>query len=182
MNTLFMCVVLMCAGVSSASAGIFNAALDDIKSNTGFAVESAIPYTSVDWNRGSWAAGSAFPFFHVGSYIYVAGALSKDISDSSGRSEMLTGFRLNKLTRPLAVKALDTMTFGNLDKVAFLEYLAKSTSVGATVGHDFSYEEKKKVVFNSYGLFFGFEVMFGDNGNVVSASATSSRRPGVRIR
>ena len=156
MKNVVLAVVLACVGGSSAYAGpldFITPVIEDIKTNTALQVESAIPYAAVDWKRGEWAAGSAVPFFHIGSYLYFAGALSKDLSGDTGRAELLNGIRLNKLTRPLAVKALNAVTFGNLDKVSFLEYLAEATSVGVTAGHDFSYAEKKRVVINSSEAF-----------------------------
>jgi hypothetical protein len=180
MKKVVLGLILALGGVPTAHAGLLDLQtyvdfgkhlVEDVKTNTGIKIERAIPYTSVDWERGEWAAGSAFPFAHIGSYWWFGGALSKDISDANGRAELVNGIRLNKITRPLANKALNALTFGNLDKVTFLQYLAESSSVGVTAGHDFGYEEKKKVVINSYGLFLGFEVVFGGTDEVVASKA-----------
>jgi len=151
----------------------------DVKNNTGFKLDSTIPYSAVDWKRGVWSAGTATPFFHVGSYLYTGVSASWITSSRTpSQASLVEGVRLNGVTRPAACYILDKLTFNNLDKLPLLEKVANATSVGILGGHDFNYTEKEKVVINTVSMFFGFEIAFG----APKATASSSKKNVMFLR
>jgi len=134
----------------------------DLRKNTGFKVDSTIPYSAVDWKRGIWSAGSAVPFFHLGSYVYTGVSASWiNSARAPSQASLVQGVRLNDVTRPVVCWVLNKVSFNNLDKMPLLEKIANASSVGVLAGHDFNYTEKSKVVINTASMFFGVEIAFG---------------------
>src|SRR5579883_3031959 len=136
------------AQLAAAIPGVLNLIADpskefkalgaDIKNNTGFRIDSAIPYESFDWKHGQYATGAAVPFLHVGSYLYTAGAIGR--GDSAHGTPVITdasafeGVRLNDLTRPALYFLMNQITFHQLDKGPLLAAIANGSSVGIKAG------------------------------------------------
>ena len=149
----------------------------DIKTNTKFRIDSTVPLTEFDWQRGEWSAGTAVPFFQLGSYAYTGFAYTKSLTTNRiGKAGIIQGVRLNGITRPAAVYALNKVLLGTLDQHTMLDFLAKSTSAGITAGHDFNSLDRKKVAFNSFTAFFGLEMAFGPDPSAVTTAETKKVR------
>jgi hypothetical protein len=164
-------------GVVGSALGLASQVIDDFMDNTKFKVESTIPLTEFDWQRGTWAAGTAIPVLSLGSHIYLGPAFTTRV-DGTGLSKaaIVQGIRLNSLTRPAAQALFEKVLRLDLGKHTMLDFLAKSTSAGVTAGHNFNAVDRKKVVINSYTAFFGLEMAFGPDPNKATAQSVKARR------
>jgi hypothetical protein len=71
---------------------------------------------------------------------------------------------------------LNKVTLGTLNKHTLLDTIAKGTSTGVLVGHNWNDDSTKKVVFNQVAGFVGIEVVFGGDPSAPSAQAEKSSR------
>lgn len=152
--------------------------LNDFKKNTRFKIDSTVPLTEYDWKHGQWSAGSAIPFLNEGSYLWTGGELTKSLSDPNriGKAGLVEGVRLNDVTRPATQFVLSKVFQLDLQKHTMLDFLAKSTSAGVTGGHDFNSPDMKKVIINSWTMFFGLEMAFGPDPSAPAAQSVKSRK------
>lgn len=134
----------------------------DVKTNSGFKLETAMSAYEWDWTSGTSWAGEKVPFAHLGSYIYCSAGYSHALNSAKGYGlvDVGPGLRLNDTIRPLVLKALQNNSTLK-DNTALVQGLANALSLGVDVTHDVNYTEKDRVVFNRVMYYLGFEYGYG---------------------
>lgn len=151
---------------------------NDLKKNTGFKIESTIPFLGFNWKQGTATAGDTIPFFHEGSYLYTGFAFGKNLNNGTLKVqnvEFSEGVRLNAFTRPCIRWILNQATFHQLEKSTVLDAVANGNSIGINAGHNWAGPDGKTII-NDYSGYVGFEVVFGGNPNTPSAQAAKRTR------
>lgn len=180
MNKVLLGIVMF-MGVS-ASAGPLDLSsytnlipnqLDDIKTNSGIKVESAMVSYFTDWNSGGSWGSVVFPFAHLGSYLFAAGGYAHTAgTDPKGMALLGPGLKLNDLVRPLLLKGLKSIPKLN-ENAPLMSGLASAVSFGVMMGHDFNYQDKSNVVFNRVGYSVGLEYRYGKPASITGVTAQS---------